>query len=153
MKFTILLSSTLVSHKWHTQIVMNASRKTPQNALKQPISSSTQYFTLISCFSGKWLKLLSRMSYQRRLQEEVVRVVSSMQIAGLGTRGTGTCGTGTAGLGHALQGQRDWDMQNWDSFCDSFAWKRCMCKCSGYTDPERWWAGRRVFFPGAKLPF
>jgi len=25
--------------------------------------------------------------------------------------------------------------------------------CSGCTDPERWWAGRRVFFLGAKLPF
>jgi len=27
------------------------------------------------------------------------------------------------------------------------------CQCSGCTDPERWWAGRRVFFLGAKLPF
>jgi len=35
--------------------------------------------------------------------------MSSMQIAGLGTRGTGTCGTGTAVLGHAELGQRDWD--------------------------------------------
>ena len=35
--------------------------------------------------------------------------VSSMQIAGLGTRGTGTCGTGTAVLGHAKLGQRFWD--------------------------------------------
>jgi len=26
-------------------------------------------------------------------------------------------------------------------------------QCSGCTDPERWWAGRRVFFLGAKLPF
>ena len=25
--------------------------------------------------------------------------------------------------------------------------------CSGCTDPERWWAGRRVFFLRAKLPF
>ena len=31
--------------------------------------------------------------------------VSSMQIAGLGTRGSGTCGTGTAVLGHAELGQ------------------------------------------------
>ena len=46
---------------------------------------------------------------------KIVSHVSSMQIAGLGTRGTGTCGTGTAGLGHALQGQRDWDMWNWES--------------------------------------
>ena len=42
-------------------------------------------------------------------------VVSSMQIAGLGTRGSGTCGTGTAVLGHAELGQQFWDMRNWDS--------------------------------------
>ena len=35
----------------------------------------------------------------------VIQIVSSMQIAGLGTRGTGTCGTGTAELGHAELGQ------------------------------------------------
>ena len=42
-------------------------------------------------------------------------LVSSMQIAGLGTRGSGTCGTGTAVLGHAELGQRDWDRRYKDS--------------------------------------
>ena len=59
---------------------------------------------LISCLS-------SQFSFRGSVLSWFESYLSSMQIAGIGTRGTGTCGTGTAGLGHAELGQ----------FCDSFA--------------------------------
>ena len=48
-----------------------------------------------------------RSEYCDDIQTTLEAKVSSMQIAGLGTRGSGTCGTGTAVLGQALQGQFD----------------------------------------------
>ena len=53
--------------------------------------------------------------YIQAFETNILTKISSMQIAGLGTRGSGTCGTGTAVLGHAELGQRFWDRHYKDS--------------------------------------
>ena len=69
-----------------------------------------QNHTLLVCltkFITTWINQ-QKICQINQLSEIIITIqyyVSSMQIAGLGTRGSGTCGTGTAVLGHAELGQ------------------------------------------------